>query len=44
MPPEDDSDVNIEKLLQENINAFQRLFQEFNLHERVTYSHLEFGI
>ena len=38
-------DFNLDQLLQENVNAFQRLLQEFNLHQRVTYStHIHGGI
>ena len=32
------SDFNLDQLLQENVNGFQRLLQEFNLHQGVTYS------
>ena len=38
-------DFNLDQLLQENVNAFNRLLQEFNLHQRVTYStHIHGGI
>ena len=38
-------DFNLDQLLQENVNAFSRLLQEFNLHQRVTYStHIHGGI
>ena len=31
-------DFNMDQLLQENVNALQRLLQEFNLHQRVTHT------
>ena len=38
-------DFNMDQMPQENVNAFQRLLQEFNLHQRVTYStHIHGGI
>jgi hypothetical protein len=38
-------DFNLNQLLQENVIAFLRLPQEFNLHQRVTYStHIHGGI
>ena len=37
-------DFNLDQLLQENVNAFQRLLQEFNLHQHVTdFTHINGG-
>ena len=36
-------DYNMDQMLQENVNALQRLLQEFNLHQRVIYSTHKLG-